>query len=206
MTREHTASHEIALTDAQVADLLRALDHRTAAHTYLRDYCLVLLMVDTGLRVGELVQLFWSDVLMDGRPLNFLRVRAAIAKTHAERTLPLSRRLRDALLQYGRESWPGNTSLDHWLFPSPRHPEAHLSVRMVQTIVQAAGAMAGIPKLHPHALRHTFATQLMRVCSTRIVQTLLGHANLSSTQVYTHPDAEDLQKAIDSLPGRCLRY
>jgi integrase/recombinase XerC len=50
-------------------------------------------------------------------------------------------------------------------------------------------------------LRHTFATNLMRTTNARVVQQLLGHKNLSSTQIYTHPNQQDLKKAIDSLPG-----
>ncbi|GAH96402.1 unnamed protein product, partial [marine sediment metagenome] len=54
-------------------------------------------------------------------------------------------------------------------------------------------------EIHPHILRHTFATRLMSKTSMRVVQELLGHKNLSSTQIYTHPNNADLQEAIDSL-------
>ncbi|GAH73030.1 unnamed protein product [marine sediment metagenome] len=53
--------------------------------------------------------------------------------------------------------------------------------------------------VHPHILRHTFASRLMRTTNARIVQELLGHQHLSTTQIYTHPNQDDLKKAIEQL-------
>ncbi|GAH69734.1 unnamed protein product, partial [marine sediment metagenome] len=54
---------------------------------------------------------------------------------------------------------------------------------------------------HPHMLRHTFASKLMRVTSMRTVQELLGHSSITSTQIYTHPNEDDKKKAIKGLDG-----
>ncbi|GAJ04418.1 unnamed protein product [marine sediment metagenome] len=74
-----------------------------------------------------------------------------------------------------------------------------LTVRQVQRIITFAGKLSMGRNIHPHLLRHTFATRLMRNTSMAVVQQLLGHTNLSSTQIYTHPNGEDRKKAIDSL-------
>jgi len=54
-------------------------------------------------------------------------------------------------------------------------------------------------RIHPHVLRHTFATQLAKVTNIRVVQELLGHSSLESTQIYTHPDMNEAREAVNRL-------
>ena len=78
-----------------------------------------------------------------------------------------------------------------------------LTTRNLQKIVSSAAKRAGLPKIHPHTLRHSFATHLLENdTDIRKIQELLGHSNLSTTQIYTHVSTEELKKIkspIDSL-------
>jgi len=160
---------------------------------------MALLMLDTGCRVGELVQLEQSQLIFNSTPVNSLTIFKHQAKNKHERTIPTSSRLRDALEQMSRQWW----TTDH----DRGTPYAFyatwcmrpLTVRQAQRIITSAGKLSIGRDIHPHLLRHTFATRLMTKTSMRVVQELLGHKNLSSTQIYTHPNSEDLKKAIDSL-------
>ena len=166
---------------------------------YLRDYTILLLLGDAGLRIGELVQLVVSDVLGDYELVRSLDVRKEIAKYKIPRVIPLSKRLRGSLHQYLRELAPGIDDRNRFLFPARSGHSGHLSERQIQNIVERISLPALGKKVHPHMLRHGFATFLMRTTPLPVVQRLLGHKNLSSTQAYVHPDSKDLFDAIDSL-------
>lgn len=176
------------------------LGYRGAAwQRAVRDYTMIVLMVDAGLRVGELVELMVTDLYFNLVPVTTLVIRAKIAKTKIERSIPMTLRSADALKLFAKEC--------PYLFDVLRLPFAFadrecgttLSTRQVERIVRSlALASLGRP-VHPHMLRHTFATRLMRVTNIRTVQELLGHKHLSSTQIYTHPDENDKKTAIEQL-------
>jgi integrase/recombinase XerC len=165
----------------------------------IRDRLIVLLMLDAGLRVGEVIELSVGDLHILGAPIGMIQIRAAITKTKTERSIPVTIRLHDTI----QERW-----LNVWQ-PFGYKPWTRafadadngwcISARRIQQITERAGIFSIGRPVHPHMLRHTFATRLMSKCSIRVVQQLLGHASLSSTQVYTHPNTQDLQAAIDSL-------
>lgn len=165
----------------------------------LRTYTMAVLMLDTGLRVGELVQLELRDLYFQKTPVKTLIIRSEIAKRKHERSVPLSLRVQDALRLFWQECpWLEDEPENCYAF-SKWHYKNHLSTRQVErTIRKAAMKSLGRP-VHPHVLRHTFASRLMRVTNARTVQELLGHTNLSSTQIYTHPNQDDLKKAIDTM-------
>jgi len=164
-----------------------------------RYYLIAVLMLDAGLRVGEVVRLLKSDVYFDDRPVANLVIRKEISKSKRERIIPVSHRLYTALHEYRpavNQVWsnPNNPFLfARW------SNEQHLSRRQVQRVIGAAARNSIGRWIHPHVLRHTFASRLMRLTNARNVQVLLGHANLSSTQVYMHPNGDDLRHAIDAL-------
>lgn len=164
-----------------------------------RNVLMVLLLLDAGLRVGELVQLKVSDVWYTNRPAQNLEIRPEISKTKTSRWLPLSGRIKEATIKYAesRHHWVFNTAGTS-LFPFGTGCRP-ISTRQVERIVRTAGQKALGKRVHPHMLRHTFATRLMQKTNIRVVQTLLGHASLQSTQIYTHPNDQDLKKAIDSM-------
>lgn len=166
-----------------------------------RNHTMALLMLDTGIRVGELVKLRLWDLYFGDHPVRNLIVKPEIAKTGKERVIPVSERLYDALLKMHSRYWSKFKSCAGCYAFFNELPNEPLSVRQVERIISTAGMAATGRKVTPHTLRHTFGTKLMRTSPTPVVQSLLGHARLSSTQIYQHPNHEDLKNAIDSLGG-----
>lgn len=165
----------------------------------VRNYAMALLMLDAGLRVGEVCQLLRSDLMFGDDVVQSLVIRADIAKYDIERTIPLSTRIQMALAEMSKQIW-SHTKINITGYAFCRENQtSHLTARQVQRIIEKAARESIGRPVHPHVLRHTFATRLMRRVNASVVQTLLGHAQLSSTQVYCHPDAEDLKNAIDSI-------
>ena len=182
------------------------LEHEIESLLYLakqvdrRAYMMILLAVNTGLRNSELIGLDIEDVTPYGEITPILEVRAAIAKNHEPRSIPLRPLVRHELGLYvksicnSESSSAGNLPL----FRSLRGPR-RLSPRDFQRLLHDLSVQALGRKIHPHMLRHTFATRLLRVSNLRIVQQILGHKNLQSTQIYTHPSSDDLADAVNKL-------
>jgi len=171
------------------------LDKKTNA----RDLLITLLMLDAGLRVGEVVQLKVNDLWFCNRPIETLEVRAEIAKRGVQRTIPMSERLRECThnMFMNSHEWR-NARIADFAFAKNQFGK-HLSVRCVQLMIKSAGWRAFGRKVHPHILRHTFATRVMQKTNIRVVQQLLGHASLQTTQIYTHPNSSDLSEAIKAI-------
>jgi len=189
-----------ALLDALLCPYGTSAQKRKA----VRNYCIGLLMLDAGLRVGEVTRLLFTDVVLAGEPVKALCVTSDISKSKFDRTIPLSGRLQRAIKNHC--NWNRPTDEPGYLcfaFCKPNH-RLHISVRQVQRIIKQASIKAIGRAIHPHVLRHTFASRLMRQTSIRVVQVLLGHKQLSSTQVYTHPDSNDLSTAISLVEAASL--
>jgi integrase/recombinase XerD len=159
---------------------VRPLDLRLAA--------LVELLYGSGLRASELVSLP-ARALATDRPFLILR-----GKGGRERLVPISDRARAAVA-----AWRGHVPAEGlWLFPSGK---SHLSrVRLFQ-LVRALAAQAGIDpaRVSPHVLRHAFATHLLEGgADLRALQTMLGHADIATTQIYTHVDAARLISLVNA--------
>ena len=174
--------------------------------TGLRNYTITLLMLDAGLRVGEATQLLVTDLVIQGEPVESLEVPAEIAKNKTSRIVPLTQRLRRAI-SIMIKNWWGNLLYNESFFMFHQvNKNIHITTRQVERIINNAGMTTLGRPVHPHVLRHTFASRLMRTCNARIVQELLGHKNLSSTQIYTHPNHDDLKKAIDTVEQNGKRF
>ncbi len=166
-----------------------------------RDRAILELLYATGLRVGELVSLDWGDVDLTARVLRVL------GKGGKERMVPFGAPAAKALTAW-RDDWDDyirrqGTSGDpeEPIFLSNRG--RRLSDRSVRRLVDRYSAAAGVPPgVHPHTLRHTFATHLLEEgADLRTIQELLGHSSLATTQRYTHVDIERLLKIYrDSHP------
>jgi integrase/recombinase XerD len=178
------------LDSDEVARMFEAAEDRSAsgAAIAVRNLALLELLYGSGLRASELVTLPRNS-LRKGQPFLILR-----GKGSKERLVPISSRAEGAV-----ERW-----LDHvpskslWLFPSGKK---HLSrVRLFQIVRQMA-ADAGISpeRVSPHVLRHAFATHLLSGgADLRVLQALLGHADIATTQIYTHVDSARLVELVNS--------
>ncbi len=165
----------------------------------LRNYTMFLLMLDAGLRVGEVVQLRIYDLWFNREPVTSITISSEIAKNKTERIIPVSVRLSNAFKNMDRYTWTpyGKTGFDYAFTSNFR--TGLLTTRQVERIIRSAALKAIGRPVHPHMLRHTFATRLMRKTNSRVVQELLGHSSMTSTQIYTHPNEDDKKKAIDQL-------
>ena len=154
----------------------------------VRNLALLELLYGSGLRASELVTLPRRAV-RENQPYLILR-----GKGEKERLVPVSSRALQAVRRW-LEASPSDSSA--WLFPSGRK---HLSrVRLFQ-IVRALAADAGIApdRVSPHVLRHAFATHLLAGgADLRALQTLLGHADIATTQIYTHVDSARLVELVN---------
>ncbi|GAF88542.1 unnamed protein product, partial [marine sediment metagenome] len=132
-------------------------------------------------------------------PVKKLAVPAAISKSKTDRMVPLSQRCQAAIDKLRNNVWT-YSEMGYTMFAFyTREYSKHITVRQVERIFKWAGVNAIGRPVNPHMLRHTFGSKMMRVTNAAIVQELLGHKHLSSTQVYMHPNGDDLQDAIDNL-------
>lgn len=180
------AAEETAIMDARHFDRVRML-------------ALVELLYATGMRVSELVSLPVRVLDREGR---FLVVRG---KGNKERLVPLSRTALAALKTYGEmkrrlEEEKGIEDAGPFLFPSAGK-EGHLPRQVFARDLKALAARAGVPAsvLSPHVIRHAFASHLLaNGADLRVVQELLGHSDISTTQIYTHVQEERLHQLVQT--------
>lgn len=191
------------LNVTQVHQLLDTLLAKNVPHKSfrkgIRDYLIACLMLEAGLRVGEVVKLKKSHLYFNDKPVQTLLLTSEVTKNKKERSIPVSTRLKLALEEYYKElPWierreQGEHIFANWLQHKP------ITTRQIERIIFTAGLVAFNMPVNPHMLRHTFATKLMRVTDMRTLQELLGHSNVTTTQIYTHPNEDDKNKAIHSL-------
>jgi integrase/recombinase XerD len=161
-----------------------------------RLYCLLELVYATGLRVSELVSLPASAAARSAR---MLIVRG---KGDKERLVPLNDAAKQAMTDYrARMTEAGHDMQGKWLFPSfgeSGHLTRQHFARELKELAEAAGLRPG--KVSPHVLRHAFASHLLHNgADLRVVQTLLGHADISTTQIYTHVLEDRLKSLVRDL-------
>jgi|SRR5208337_730472 len=166
----------------------------SAGRRALRLACLLELLYGTGLRVSELVSLPRSALRGDRMMLTVK------GKGGRERILPLNQKARDILDKWIEATRPPESSATEpkWLFPSWGE-EGHLTRQKFARDLKTLGARIGIDeeRLSPHVLRHAFATHLLdRGVDLRVLQTLLGHADISTTQIYTHVMEDRLRQTV----------
>lgn len=178
------------LDEEEVRHMFEAAEDRASSgeHGALRNLALLELLYGSGLRASELVSLPRAAIRA-GQP--FLVVRGKGAK---ERLVPISTRAQAAVGKW-TEHVPSQAP---FLFPSGK---SHISrVRLFQ-IVRAMAADAGISpaRVSPHVLRHAFATHLLSGgADLRVLQSLLGHADIATTQIYTHVDSARLVELVNA--------
>lgn len=188
-----------ALTKTEVRQVLAAVDLTSPFGQ--RDYLLVLFLYHTGLRVGECAGLITHLVARDGQPRLYLHLPASVCKGSRGRVVPLNaiaqlcvRKLLAFNSARGFSTAPAAP-----LFQNRCH--GPLSVRSIQHLVAYYREKAGLDvRATPHTFRHSHASQLVAAgVPTVVVQRLLGHRYLSSTQVYTHTTKEQMLEATRAL-------
>jgi integrase/recombinase XerD len=155
----------------------------------LRLYVLLELLYATGMRVSELVGLRRNAVIRDA---SFLTVTG---KGNKERVVPLNDRARDAV-----RNWSAAHKDESWLFPA-NGEDGHLSRQVFARDLKLLAGRAQISstRVAPHVLRHAFASHLLQGgADLRVVQTLLGHADIATTQIYTHVLDEKLRTLVET--------
>ena len=167
-----------------------------------RNKAIIEVLFSCGLRVSELVNLKKSDIFEEEK---FIRV---LGKGNKERLVPISE---TALLQIhywymDRDVMNIKPGEEDYVFLNRRG--AHLTRTMILIMVKDAAKVAGIKKtISPHTLRHSFATALLKGgADLRIIQALLGHADLGTTEIYTHMETSDLRKEILEHHPRNVKY
>ncbi|MBF0516728.1 MAG: site-specific tyrosine recombinase XerD [Nitrospirae bacterium] len=172
-------------------DVLAILTTRVDTKFVLRDVAILELMYASGLRVSELVNVEVDKLEMDA---GFIKV---MGKGSKERLVPVNDRARQRIKQYMKELRPEILNNKHspYLFLTNR-AQPMTRQRFWQTI-KAYGQMAGV-ELSPHTLRHCFATHLLDGgADLRSIQKMLGHVDISTTQIYTKVTTEKVRKEYD---------
>lgn len=178
------------LVEADTAD-----DAHPAEH--LRDRAMLELLYATGMRVGELTGLNLADI-------DLARGLACVTgKGNKQRVVPFGREATLALnewLEFGRSEL-ANGKAEDAVFVGSRG--GRIDQRQVRRVVERAGQRAGVSDISPHTLRHTAATHMLEGgADLRVVQEMLGHSSLQTTQIYTHVSAQRLKNVYDQAHPR----
>lgn len=165
-------------------DVLRLLDTGIDGENEIRDRAVLELLYGSGLRIAEIASVRWGDLDLVER---WIRIRG---KGNKERIVPLGSYAIKAL-----EEWrPGSAREGDFLFPGKGG--GHIAVRTISRIVKKAAMKSGLSGVTPHMLRHSFATHMLEGgASLRVLQELLGHESLATTQRYLTVTAEHLKKS-----------
>lgn len=186
------------LSEAEVNQLIKTAGEGGGADS-IRLVCLLELLYATGLRVSELVGLSMSAI---GEDSQFLMVAG---KGGRERMVPISDSGQKAMKSYQEVrqqfiSSDDNGTQAQWLFPSRTSESGHLTRQRFAQLLKdlADNAQIDADRVSPHILRHAFATHLLsRGADLRSVQKMLGHADIATTQIYTHIIGENAKKTVE---------
>lgn len=182
------------LSEAEIAALM-TFGGDDEAPENLRFAALIEVLYGSGLRVSELVGLPLSALGRDGR---ILTVRGKGGK---DRLVPMSEPARQAISAYlaARRDYLEKDETSPWLFPSAGSASGHLTRQRFAQLLKVRAIAAGIDpdRVSPHVLRHAFATHLIdHGADLRAVQKMLGHADIATTEIYTHVARERLQRVV----------
>ena len=183
------------LTEEQSVDLLEST--RTQSDFPERDYCMVVLFLNCGMRLAELVGMNLDDIDLENRQIRLF------GKGHKERMVYLNNACVEALQLYlhKRNTMEGLSPKEKAVFITRRRKE-RISNRRVEQLVTGAMKAAGLKGFSTHKLRHTAATLMYQTGNVDILtlKQLLGHSSVSTTQIYTHLQEFQVRAAIEENP------
>ncbi len=178
-------------------DVEQLLNFKPSNTIEIRDMAIVELMYSSGLRVSETVNINISDFEEN---MSFLRV---IGKGSKTRLVPMGRYAINAINNWLNERVKISNNTDALFLNSKG---SRLSVRSIQLRLKKMAIKQGLPPVHPHMLRHSFATHMLESSGDlRTIQELLGHSSLSTTQIYTKLDYQHLAKIYDKSHPRAKK-
>ena len=178
-------------------DVEQLLNFKPSNTIEIRDMAIVELMYSSGLRVSETVNINISDFEEN---MSFLRVLGKGSKT---RLVPMGRFAINAINNWISERKKISNNTDALFLNSKG---SRLSVRSIQLRLKKMAIKQGLPPVHPHMLRHSFATHMLESSGDlRTIQELLGHSSLSTTQIYTKLDYQHLAKIYDKSHPRAKK-
>ena len=186
------------LTLEESIELLNSVKNDKESKTTLRDYAIITLFLNCGMRVSELVGINLEDVDSQFRSLT------VTGKGNKQRIVYLNEACRKALADHIEERLgeKHKTCVSHALFISSR--EQRISVKTVQWLVYKYLEMAGLESKHysVHKLRHTAATLMYQTgnVDVRVLKDILGHEQLNTTQIYTHVSNRNMEEAMEKNP------
>jgi len=184
------------LSKSEVVELIHAPDLKK--HTGVRDRAILELMYATGLRISETVSLKFENIFLDD---NFLRV---MGKGSRERIVPFNDKAKEELVRYLDHARKQLIKDNHSDYIFINKNGGTLSRQGLWKIIKGYGVNVGISNvLTPHMLRHSFATHLLEQgADLRSIQMMLGHSNISTTEIYTFVARERVKKIYDKLHPR----
>ena len=175
-------------------DVEQLLNFKPSSVIEIRDMAIVELMYSSGLRVSEAININITDFEDD---MTFLRVLGKGSKT---RLVPLGKFAIKAVENWLNERKKISNDTEALFLNSKG---GRLSIRSVQLRLKKMAIKQGLPPIHPHMLRHSFATHMLESSGDlRTIQELLGHSSLSTTQIYTKLDYQHLAKIYDEAHPR----
>lgn len=203
---DHSASKKNLpkyMTLNESEDLLNSINEEKDGATKLRDYAIILTFLNTGMRLSELVSINLEDFDRDMTSLT------VTGKRSKQRTVYVNGAVRDAIVSYRESLTDAQRAVTdeknksrHPVFLSNRN--ARISNKTVQWLVHKhlINAGLGYKQLSTHKLRHTAATLMYREggVDVRVLQDILGHEQLNTTQIYTHVASSDMEEAVHKNP------
>ena len=190
--------------------ILSTPDRRATKNGGLRDYCILDVLFNAGLRKGEVCGLNVGDFQRDGNGAYYLNVRSLKKRGNEKgkvRQIPLKDSTVQNLMkhldaEYDKAHIETTLPMFRTLGKYGPHKKNRITPMAIHWLVKKYSKLAGIDKnISSHSFRHSFATHLLvdKKVDLRTVQNLMGHENISSTQIYLHSDAIKMREAIELL-------
>ena len=184
-----------------IEQTIKLVDIKDKTYLGIRDHAILELFYSSGLRLSELVNLKFNDINFSDETLSFT------GKGNKTRIVPIGKNAIGAIKEWlgERHKTKNNDSENSFVFLN-QHGKP-LTARSIQYRLKYWAIKQGIPEnIHPHLLRHSFASHVLQSSQDlRAVQELLGHANISTTQIYTHLDFQHLAKIYDKSHPRAKK-
>lgn len=186
--------HPESLDEPQVLELRKAIDPLPHPYAIAFD-----LMLEAGLRVAEVTDLYWADLVHEGCVNTALRVAASSSKSHRARTIPITNRLHERIRLAWRRHMPNHFPAAADFVTATKDLGKPVSTRSLERHLRKLAEHAIGIHVNPHMLRHTFASRLLRQSNLEVVRCALGHARVSTTQRYAHTSIDDLSQAMQRV-------